>query len=73
MLCHLTLSNISKMFKSLFIIIVSVLLQTSSFGQIKQDKKLSATLDELIPERLPEIAPGCVVLIVKNPQMAKTY
>ena len=38
----------------------------SSFGQSKQDKKISKSLDELIPKRLTEIAPGCVVLVIKN-------
>lgn len=54
------------MIKSLCFFLVSVLLLTSSFGQSKQDKKLSKSLDELIPKRLTEIAPGCVVLVAKN-------
>lgn len=37
-----------------------------SFGQNKQERKLIQSLDKLIPERLTEIAPGCVVLVVKN-------
>ena len=58
--------TIQTMIKSLFLFLISVLLLTSSFGQNKQDKKLSKNLDELIPKRLTEIAPGCVVMIVKN-------
>jgi CubicO group peptidase (beta-lactamase class C family) len=54
------------MIKSHCFFLVSVLLLTSSFGQSKQDKKLSKSLDELIPKRLTEIAPGCVVLVAKN-------
>lgn len=54
------------MIKSLCFFLISVLLLTSSFGQSKQDKKLSKSLDKLIPKRLTEIAPGCVVMIVKN-------
>ena len=38
----------------------------SSFGQSKQDKIIAKSLDELIPIRLTEIAPGCVVLVIKN-------
>jgi len=49
---------------SLFIILL--LFVASSFGQIKQDGKLAKSLDELIPKRLTEIAPGCVVLIAKD-------
>lgn len=52
--------------KSLLLFFISVLLLTSSFGQNKQDKKITKSLDELIPKRLTEIAPGCVVLVVKN-------
>ena len=52
--------------KSLFFFIISSLLLTSSFGQSKQDRKLVKSLDELIPKRLTEIAPGCVVLVVKR-------
>src|SRR5438270_14066614 len=54
------------MIKSLSLFLISLLLLTSSFGQSKQDKKLIKSLDELIPKRLREIAPGCVVMIVKN-------
>ena len=54
------------MIKSLCFFLISLLLLTSSYGQSKQDKKLSKSLDELIPKRLTEIAPGCVVLIVKD-------
>jgi CubicO group peptidase (beta-lactamase class C family) len=54
------------MIKALFLSLISLLLQTGSFGQNKEDKKLSKGLDELIPKRLTEIAPGCVVMIVKN-------
>ena len=54
------------MYKSLSLLFILVLLLTSSFGQSKQDKKIAKSLDELIPKRLKEIAPGCVVLVVKN-------
>lgn len=54
------------MIKSLCLFLISGLLLTSSFGQSKQDKKLTKSLDELIPKRLTEIAPGCVVMIVKK-------
>jgi len=54
------------MIKSLSLFVISVLLLTSSFGQSKQDKKITKSLDELIPKRLTEIAPGCVVMVVKN-------
>src|ERR1035437_1814132 len=54
------------MIKSLCLFLISGLLFTSSFGQSKQDKKLTKSLDELIPKRLTEIAPGCVVMIVKK-------
>ncbi len=54
------------MIKSLCFFLISLLLVTTSLGQSKQDKKLSKNLDELIPQRLTEIAPGCVVMIVKN-------
>ncbi|MBS1757073.1 MAG: beta-lactamase family protein [Bacteroidetes bacterium] len=65
-LCHWTLSNNSRMIKSLCFFLISLLFLTSSYGQNKQEKKLSKSLDELIPKRLTEIAPGCVVLIVKG-------
>ena len=53
------------MIRALYLFLISVLL-TISFGQSKQDKKLSKTLDELIANRFTEIAPGCVVMVVKN-------
>jgi CubicO group peptidase (beta-lactamase class C family) len=65
-LCYWTLSNNSNMIKSLCFFLIFLLLLTSSYGQSKQDKKLLKSLDELIPKRLTEIAPGCVVMIVKN-------
>ncbi|HEY5465202.1 MAG TPA: serine hydrolase [Hanamia sp.] len=52
--------------KSLLLFLISFLLLTSSFGQSKQDKKIAKSLDELIPKRLTEIAPGCVVLVAKD-------
>ena len=54
------------MTKSLFLFLISFLLLTSSFGQSRQDKKIAKSLDELIPKRLTEIAPGCVVLVAKD-------
>jgi CubicO group peptidase (beta-lactamase class C family) len=54
------------MIKSLTVILISIFFLTSSFGQNRQDIKLSKNLDELIPKRLIEIAPGCVIMIVKN-------
>lgn len=54
------------MSKSFFLFIISLLLLTGISGQVKQDKKITEILDQLIPERLPEIAPDCVVLIVKK-------
>lgn len=54
------------MIKSLSLFLISFLLLTSCFGQSKQDKIILKTLDELIPERLTEIAPGAVVMVVKN-------
>lgn len=54
------------MSKSFCFFLISLSLMASSFGQGKQDKKLSSSLDELIPKRLTEIAPGCVVMIVKK-------
>jgi CubicO group peptidase (beta-lactamase class C family) len=54
------------MIKSLSLFLISFLLLTNCIGQGKQDKKISKTLDELIPERLTEIAPGCVVMVAKN-------
>ena len=54
------------MIKSLCFFLISLLLLTSSFGQSKQDKIFSKSLEELIPKRLTEIAPGCVIMVVKN-------
>ena len=54
------------MIRLLSLFLISVLLLASSFGQSKQDKKITKSLDELIPKRLTEIAPGCVVMVVKN-------
>ncbi|MBS1997930.1 MAG: beta-lactamase family protein, partial [Cyanobacteria bacterium SZAS LIN-2] len=54
------------MIKSFCFFLISLLFLTSSYGQSKQDRKLSKSLDELIPKRLTEIAPGCVVLIAKD-------
>ncbi len=54
------------MIKLIFFALISLLFLTSSYGQSRQDKKLSKSLDELIPKRLTEIAPGCVVMVVKN-------
>ena len=52
--------------KSIFIFIFLILIFTHSFAQNKQEKKLIQSLDKLIPERLTDIAPGCVVLVVKK-------
>lgn len=49
---------------SLFILLL--IIQSSAYGQNKQVKKLAIALDELIPKRLPAIAPGCVVLVAKK-------
>lgn len=54
------------MIKSLCFFPIFLFLLTPSFGQSKQDKKLSKSLDELIPKRLTDIAPGCVIMVVKN-------
>ena len=54
------------MTKLLSLFVLAFLIQASSFGQNKQDKKLIANLDELITSRLPAIAPGCVVLVAKK-------
>ncbi len=62
----LTRFNHSTMNRSLFVLVISVLLLTSSFGQNKENKKIAKAFDELIPERLADIAPGCVVLVVKK-------
>ena len=61
--------TIQTMIKSLYLFLISFLLLTTSFGQSKQDKRLSKSLDKLIPKRLAEIAPGCVVMIVKNDEV----
>lgn len=53
----------TKLFAFLSLLLI---LQTSSYGQSKQDKKIEAALDELIPKRLPAVAPGCVVLVAKK-------
>lgn len=53
----------TKLFAFLSLLLI---LQTSSYGQSKQDKKIVAALDELIPKRLPAVAPGCVVLVAKK-------
>lgn len=53
----------TKLFVFLCLLLI---LQTNSYGQNKQDKKIVTALDELIPKRLPLIAPGCVVLIAKK-------
>jgi CubicO group peptidase (beta-lactamase class C family) len=52
--------------KSLLLFFIAVSFLTNSFGQNKQDKTTANTLDELIPKRLTEIAPGCVVLVAKG-------
>ena len=57
------------MHKSLYLLLILVLLVAHSHGQNKEDKKLANNLDELIPKRLTDIAPGCVVLIVKKNQI----
>ncbi|MGN6194693.1 MAG: serine hydrolase [Ginsengibacter sp.] len=54
------------MIKSLSLFLISFLWLTSCFAQSKTDKKISKAIDELIPGRLKEIAPGCAVLIAKN-------
>jgi hypothetical protein len=53
--------TIQTMIKSVSIFLISLLLLTSSYGQSKQDKKVSKTLDELIPKRLTEIAPDLML------------
>ena len=55
-----------NMNKSLSLFIVSVLLLTSSYAQSKQDKELAQSLDDLLTKRFASVAPGCVVLVVKN-------
>lgn len=52
--------------KAIFIFIFLILHFTTSFAQNKKDKKLVQSLDKLIPERLTDIAPGCVILVVKK-------
>lgn len=52
--------------KSIFIFIFLILIFTHSFAQNKQEKKLVQSLDKLIPERLTDISPGCVVLVIKK-------
>ena len=52
--------------KAVFIFIFLILNFTTSFAQNKQDNKLDQSLDKLIPERLTDIAPGCVVLVVRK-------
>jgi CubicO group peptidase (beta-lactamase class C family) len=54
------------MIKSLYFFLTGILLVINSYGQSKQDKKMLKSLDELIPKRLTNIAPGCVILIVKD-------
>jgi CubicO group peptidase (beta-lactamase class C family) len=52
--------------KKIHFIFFLILTFTNSFGQTKQEKKLIQSIDQLISDRLTEIAPGCVVLVVKN-------
>src|SRR5450432_3536857 len=52
--------------KALFLLIISVLLLTSSYAQSMQDKELIKNFDGLIGQRFASVAPGCVVLVVKN-------
>ena len=52
--------------KEVFIFIFLILNFATSFAQNKQDNKLVQNLDKLIPGRLTDIAPGCVVLVVKK-------
>jgi CubicO group peptidase (beta-lactamase class C family) len=54
------------MIKPFSLFLLFVLLFTSSFGQSRQDKKISKSLDELISKRFTEISPGCVVMVVKD-------
>ena len=54
------------MTKSFSLFLISFLLLTISFGQSRQDKKITKSLDELIPKRMTEIAPGCVIMVAKN-------
>ncbi|MEP6948766.1 MAG: serine hydrolase domain-containing protein [Ginsengibacter sp.] len=54
------------MYKSVLIFFVCLFFLNVVYGQSKQDKQLSKSLDELITQRLPNIAPGCVVLVVKK-------
>lgn len=41
----------------------------ATYGQSKQEKKLSNQLDQLISERYKSIAPGCVILVGKKGQV----
>ena len=55
------------MIRSVSLFLLPLFLQINSLGQIRQDKtSFSKRLDELITKRLTDIAPGCVVMIVKN-------
>jgi len=54
------------MIKSFAFLSLVLFLRTNSYGQRKEEKRLAATLDNLIPKRLTAIAPGCVVLITKK-------
>ena len=54
------------MIKLFALLSLVLFLRTNSYGQRKEEKKLAATLDNLIPKRLTAIAPGCVVLIAKK-------
>jgi CubicO group peptidase (beta-lactamase class C family) len=55
--------------RSFLLCIILVWSLAVSHAQVKQDEKLSKNLDELIPKRLQTIAPGCVVLVVKNDEV----
>ena len=54
------------MTKYLTIIGLVTLLYGTSFGQGKQDKKLMFALNEVIAKRIPNVAPGGVVLVAKK-------
>ena len=64
-----TLSKFKTMCKPAICFIFYFFILISSYGQKVNSKKLAVNLDNLISSRLPNIAPGCVVLVAEKGQV----
>src|SRR5690348_10397547 len=57
------------MLKPSYCLVIAFFILVSSFGQSQKSSGLTDSLDQLITNRLTDVAPGCVVLVAKQGQV----